>query len=628
MKTVSLNQKVIFAGLCCNAALSAFAQSGTAERPNFVWFMAEDISKHFFQLYNDGREGVSAPHVEMMAEQGVTFMNAYSNAPVSSAARSTLITGCYGPRLGISSHRKLQSVPMPEDLKMFPAYLRAAGYHTSNAAKTDYNCMLDKTAWDIVSGKMGDWRKRQDKKAPFFHVVTHVGCHESCLHFKEEALKTKPTKNSLAAVTVHPNHPNTELFRYTYATLYDRIQDADRVLGKLLKMLREDGELENTIVFFMGDNGGCVPGTKGYTRNIGVQVPLVAYVPQKWRKHLNIPAGEKVTGLVSFMDLGPTLLHMAGVEVPEQMDGTPFLGEDLTLDKINERDEMFGYGDRYDELYAFTRIYRHGDFRYSRNFVPYHPQSLHAFYRYRQAAFCQWKEMFEKGQLNEAQSRFFQPQGAEELYDLATDPYELHNLAADPKYKSVLKQMRQRVKQNMLAKNDLGWIPETVWLTEGKEGPVAYGEKMHKHLKRYADVADLELTTFAKGQKKAEKALASADAVERYWAATALATWGKEAATLAPALKQMADKEQVGFVRSRMLVALFRMGQPLKSGDVKATLRLSTGGPESLFILTDVTYLRDGGALPGFHLRRADVKGETVGPKKVFGLAQRLEYLK
>ena len=628
MKTVTLNRKMVLAGCFCNAAMMAFAQSSTSDRPNFVWFMAEDISKHYFQLYNDGREGVSAPNVERMAEQGVTFMNAYSNAPVSSAARSTLITGCYGPRLGISLHRKLEQVPMPEGLQMFPAYLRASGYHTSNAAKTDYNCMLDKAAWDIVAGKMGDWRKRKEKNMPFFHVITHVGCHESCLHFKETALKNKPTRNDPAMVKVHPNHPNTELFRYTYATLYDRIQDADAKLGKVMKMLREDGLLDNTIVFFMGDNGGCLPGTKGYTRNIGVQVPLVAYVPPKWRKRLNIPAGEQVTGLVSFMDLGPTLLHLAGIDVPGQMDGTPFLGADLTVDEINQRNEVFGYGSRFDELYAFNRIYRKGNFRYSRNFLPYHPQSLFAFYRYKQAAFREWKEMYEKGLLNEAQSRFFQPQGVEELYDLSADPYEIHNLAQNPQYLSVLKDMRKGLKKNMLKKNDLGLIPEPVWLVEGKENPTAYGQRMHKRLQCYSDVADLELTTFVKGNKKALKALRSVDPVERYWAATAFAAWGKEAMPMKDELKRLAETEKVGFVRSRLFVALSQMGRPQSVREVKETLRMSTGGPETLFILNDVAYLHEKGELTDLHLIPSDIKGEITGPNKCFGLSWRLDLLR
>lgn len=249
---------------CCVTSSMSYAKEAPHERPNFVWFMAEDISKHYLSLYNDGKEGVATPNVEKLAAEGIVFNNAYCNAPVSSAARSTLITGCYAPRLGVSFHRKLQKMPMPEGLNMFPSYLRKAGYHTSNATKTDYNCFLDKTAWDVVEGKIGEWRNRPDKRKPFFHVYTNAVTHEGKLQFKKNAVKEVPVHNNPASVTIHPYHPDTELFRYTYATFYDRIQDSDTALGELIEMLKTDGELDNTFVFYFGDNGGSLPGTMGH----------------------------------------------------------------------------------------------------------------------------------------------------------------------------------------------------------------------------------------------------------------------------------------------------------------------------------------------------------------------------
>ena len=139
----------------------------------------------FSELYNE--HGAATPHVEALAQNGVVFNQAYCNAPVSSAARSTLITGCYAPRLGLQLHRKIETVALPEGLHMFPAYLRQAGYHTSNAAKTDYNCMLDKNAWDIVAGKIGAWRERPDKNMPFFM------CAPTPQHTKAASI-SKPTR--------------------------------------------------------------------------------------------------------------------------------------------------------------------------------------------------------------------------------------------------------------------------------------------------------------------------------------------------------------------------------------------------------------------------------------------------
>ena len=134
---------------------------------------------------------------------------------------------------------------------------------------------MDKEAWDIVNGKMGAWRNRADKSKPFFHVRTNVVSHESSLHFKEAALQNKEPRYNPDDVFVHPNHPNTDLFRYTYATFYDRVEDGDKQLGELMDMLEEDEELQNTFIFYFGDNGGSLPGTKGYTSEPGLQVPLV-----------------------------------------------------------------------------------------------------------------------------------------------------------------------------------------------------------------------------------------------------------------------------------------------------------------------------------------------------------------
>ncbi|MGJ0980874.1 sulfatase-like hydrolase/transferase [Bacteroides ovatus] len=591
---------------CCVTSSMSYAKEAPHERPNFVWFMAEDISKHYLSLYNDGKEGVATPNVEKLAAEGIVFNNAYCNAPVSSAARSTLITGCYAPRLGVSFHRKLQKMPMPEGLNMFPSYLRKAGYHTSNATKTDYNCFLDKTAWDVVEGKIGEWRNRPDKRKPFFHVYTNAVTHEGKLQFKKNAVKEVPVHNNPASVTIHPYHPDTELFRYTYATFYDRIQDSDTALGELIEMLKTDGELDNTFVFYFGDNGGSLPGTKGYTTEGGLQVLLVVYVPRKWREFLPVKVGQRVDGFVSFMDLGPTLLHLAGITVPEGIDGTPFLGEDISLKQLNDRDEVYGYGDRFDELYAFNRTVRKGRFKYSRNFQPYHSKSLYAFYRYKQAAFREWKELYAKGMLNEIQKRFFEPQGAEELYDLSVDPYETKNLATVPVYRSTLENLRILLKGKLLEENDLGFYPECVWLEQGSQNPTGFGKKKKDKIKIYSDIADLEMASFKDAKPAISKALNSSDPVERYWGATVCASFGGEAVSLYKELELLTVDTQA-FVRSRAIVALSRMGKVNPVPLMKEALQIAGSGAESLLILNDITYLQESNLGVHFNLQESDI---------------------
>ena len=147
--------------------------------PNFVWITSEDNSKHYLKIFDP--HGVETSNIARLARHGLVFRHAFSNAPVCSVARSTLISGCYGPRIGAQFHRKLRMVSMPDSLKMFPAYLRAAGYHTSNNSKEDYNIAKTNDVWD-ESSRSATWKNRQ-KNQPFFHVQNFGTTHESRLHF-------------------------------------------------------------------------------------------------------------------------------------------------------------------------------------------------------------------------------------------------------------------------------------------------------------------------------------------------------------------------------------------------------------------------------------------------------------
>ena len=585
------------------------------ERPNIVWFLAEDVSPHYLALFNEGR-GAATPNLERLAREGLIYTNAYSNAPVSSAARTTLITGCYAPRFAGSLHRKIQEMPMPEGLSMFPTYLRQNGYYTCNASKTDYNVVLDEEAWDQMKGDLTTWRNRPDKDQPFFYQRNNVVSHESCLHFGSKVLKDKATSNNPAHVYIHPKLPDTELMRYTYATFYDQIQKVDNELGQLIDKLREDGVLDNTFIFCFGDNGGSLPGTKGYTDDIGIHVPLVVYVPEKWRDRINVPTGSIRQELVSFMDFAPTVLNLAGIKVPKQMDGTPFLGKRTA----RRKECIFGYGDRFDELYAFNRVIRKGNSRYARNYQPYHSQSLYAFYRYKQLAFQEWKCLYKEHKLNAVQATFFNPMEAEELYDLEKDPMELNNLAKDPKYISVLTELRKELGVYLVKKADLGFFPETIILEEAMDNPDAYGNRNKKRIKAFKEVADLQLKSFDQVKNRLKQALNSNDDVEQWWGLTTCAAFGKEAAELKNKVQQLLASER-SFIRARALVFLARTGERFADNDIYPILKNTKTVAESLLVLNDFTYLVEDGLLAPFKLDKTDI------PESCGGIDWRITYL-
>lgn len=617
MKQYHLKSTLLFCTIGVSVSLQASEKP--AKRPNFVWFMEEDVSKHYLRLYNPDGVGAVTPNVEKLAKEGILFSHAFCNAPVSSAARSTLFTGCYAPRVGMSWHRKLKTVPMPDGLEMFPAYLKEAGYFTANSSKTDYNCIMPGGTWDKEKGKPDEWRNRPQKEMPFFFVRTNALSHESCLHFSPDAISKKKTSYDPQQVKVAPFHPDTELFRYTYATFYDRIADTDAELGTLMQQLSDEEVLDDTFIFYFGDNGGSLPGTKGYTGELGLHVPLVVYIPKNWRDKLDLPVGGHVDGFVSFMDFAPTLLHLAGLDIPSEMDGTPFLREDLPLKVLNERKEAFGYGDRFDELYAFTRTVRRGNYKYSRNFVPYQPKGFYAFYRYKMEAFKEWRELYEKGQLSAVQRSFFEPQVPEALYDLENDPYELHNLAGEARFTSKLKELRTALKAHMLDKNDLGLFPEPLWLPEGSNNPVAFGERNKQRLKRYSDITDLEFGTFKEAQKELQKALQSADPGERYWGATVCACFGNSAGSLKADVSRLLN-DTSAIVRSRAALFLAMIGE-LQPESMQEILCSAKSEAEVLLILGDITYMKDCLKKTGFHIEASSF------PFSAENIQWRLEYI-
>lgn len=577
---------------CPQIGLAANKESNKAKRPNFVWFMAEDVAKHHLSMYNADGRGAATPNAERLAREGIIFEHAFCNAPVSSAARSTLFTGMYAPRVALSWHRTLEQIPLPEGAQMFPAYLTEAGYYTANSMKTDYNCVMPEGTWNEPKAQAGTWKDRPDKSVPFFYVQTTTKSHESSLHFPLESMKKVKTRHNPKEVKVAPFHPNTELFRYTYATFYDRISETDAELGRLVSVLEDEGELDDTFIFYFGDNGGATPFTKGYTGEQGLHVPLVVYVPKNWRDKIQLPVDYRAKGFVSFLDFGPTLLHLAGIEVPEHMDGTPFLGKDISRQESESRDVAYGYGDRFDELYAFNRTVRKGKYKYSRNFVPYQPKGFFAFYRYKMEAFKEWEALRAKDKLTEVQKAFFEPQFPEELYDISVDPYETNNLVNHPAYADVLRDLRGMLKQHMKEVNDLGVIPESVWLAEGKESIVEYGEKNKEKIARYIDMLDWEMFPFDMIERHLKKSLQSDDPVEVFWATTMCVYYGTRSHTLHNEIVPLLNHESP-IIKSRALVVLTILTGITPGPLMKEILQESRSGAESLIILGDMAYLKE-----------------------------------
>lgn len=537
--------------------MSLAASVCAADRPNILWIVSEDNAAEYLRLY--APDGAEMPNLERLAASGLVFDRAFANSPVCSTSRSSIITGSYAPRIGAMDHRRSQHAPMPEGLRMFPWYLRQAGYYTSNNVKTDYN-LRDREQWDESSDR-ATWRNRREGQ-PFFHVQNFTTTHESSLHFTAEEMTAD--KLEVNGIRLAPYQPDTPVFRYTKARYLARQRLLDRQIGELLAQLEADGLAADTIVFYYGDHGGAMPRSKGYIYESGLHVPLVVQAPSKWRHLLPAAPGSRLPGFVGFIDLAPTVLNLAGIKPPAAMDGRAFLGAGVSPEALAQRDENYSAADRFDEKYDLVRSLRKNRFKYFRNYQPFNPDALNNTYRYRQPAYAEWRELFRAGRLDAAQRAFFEPRPPELLFDLEQDPHETHNLAADPAYAGVLTDLRGRLAAWVKGMPDLGFYPENIFLEEAIANPVAYGRDHREQIARMVDTADLGLRPFAEARPAIEQALASTDPWTRYWALIACSTHGRMATALAPVARRLSaeDPERLVRVRAAEFLALIRMDDP------------------------------------------------------------------
>ncbi|MBF0198579.1 MAG: sulfatase [Planctomycetes bacterium] len=559
------------------------------KRPNIVWLTTEDNSANWYRLYNP-EHGAPMPNIEKLAKNGIVFNHAYSNAPVCSAARSTIISGCYGPRTGAQYHRKQQVVQMPGDLKPYPAYLKEAGYYTSNNYKTDYNYEVNmKEAWN-ESSKKASYRKRKPGQ-PFFHVQNYTQTHESKLfgNIKGRVNIIDPDK-----VDLFPYHPDTPTFRQKYAQYLTMMTEVDKLIGQFVNQLEKEGLLDDTFIFHYGDHGGVLPGGKGYAHNDGLQVAMVVYVPKNWQHLVPSQRGSRMNGFVEFVDLGPTVLKLAGIETPEEMDGKAFLGEGVSKESVNERDTAFGYADRFDEKYDMVRFLRKGKFSYWRSYQPFNFDGLHNFYRYKQPAFIEWRDLANSGKLNSSQGQFYDARPPEMLFDLSKDPHEVNNLANHPEYEQLLKEMRLSMQSKVKSLPDVGFYPESEFLNKSGGNGYEFGQNHKKQIAKLIDIADLQLMPFSQARADIKKALDSEVAVERYWALITCSTFGSQAQEYYKQAKDLAHKDSDRLVRVRAaeFLGLCKVIDPMPI--IYKALDECSDDVEANLILNSVVMLRDG----------------------------------
>lgn len=439
-------------------------------RPNILWISFEDTGP-YYGCYGD--PVARTPNVDRFASQGCRWTNCFSTSGVCAPARSAIITGMYAISIGTHHMRTTHTHPVapemptpysavtPHYVKCFSEYLRAAGYYCTNNFKTDYQFESPLTAWDDL-GKDAHWRNRPDPEQPFFAVFNLMRSHESGMWPE----KCPSPEFDPGDIEPPPHLPDTPVVREALARMYTHIAHNDREFGTLLDQLEADGLAGQTYVFNWSDHGP-LPRGKRWPYDAGIHVPLIARGP-------GLEAGRVSEDLVSTVDLGPTMLSLAGVEIPSHIQGRAFLGEQAQP----PREYVFASRDRHDESYDMVRAVRDGRFKYIRNYRPDLAYLSWIPYRNRHPIMQEiWRLHLEDG-LDEAQSALFRyPRPVEEFYDTVVDPHELNNLAGEPRFQGDQDRMRNALDTWLEEVGDLGRIPESEmvgnWYPEGRQPETA-----------------------------------------------------------------------------------------------------------------------------------------------------------
>ncbi|MFC1734597.1 sulfatase-like hydrolase/transferase [Candidatus Hydrogenedentota bacterium] len=484
------------AGLAATSTMLApkLAHAQLKGRPNIIWIIGEEVSPAL-GCYGDSE--AFTPNLDRFARQGALFTNTYAVSGVRGPNRSALMTGMYPTSIG-SQHYPCDIVP-PSEVKCFTEYLRAAGYYCTNNHTTSYGFDCPDTAWDDHS-RTAHWANGK-RSQPFFSVFSVEMCREQRIRqtprrFHRLIRNIKfdkwsdytmgefppyiPCDLSRASVSeladydvmkarhdsgnpnLPPYYPNNSHTRKDWIRYGELVSAMDYQVGRLLQQLDENGLTDDTVVFFLGDHGRGLPRAKRTLYDAGIHVPMIVRWPDE------LAPGALQSELVSLVDLVPTTLAIAGISVPNHMEGQVVLGK-----SASQRQYVFGSRDRIGMTSDTIRCARDKRFKYIRNLEPHKPYAPKPDLEYDKPepqripveevmpTMQVMRDMNKCGELRGAQKLLLQEtKTAEELYDTLSDPHEINNLASNPDFKSALNEMREALDAWMSSTNDQGTASE------------------------------------------------------------------------------------------------------------------------------------------------------------------------
>ncbi|MBL9199999.1 MAG: sulfatase [Opitutaceae bacterium] len=404
----------------------------SSPRPNIVVFIADDHSQLDSQAY--GSAEVRTPQMARLAADGLKFTQAFVASPSCGPSRTALLTGLWSARNGAEPNHK----PKHPHVASLPPVLRSLGYETAAIGKVAHGAYARDHGFNYVEGPNQGF---SETAAVAKFLAARDATKPLCLFVGTRHPHTVWSADRTydpAAVKIPATHVDTAVTREERASYLTDVTKADTLLGDVRELVREKLSAD-TLFIYTADHGAAWPFSKWTLYDAGIRVPLIMAWPGRLRP------GTVSDAMVCWPDLLPTFIELAGGTVPAGIDGRSFAGI-IRGTETAHRDRVFAThsGDGDFNVYPIRAVRTPG-WKYIRNLHPEFQHHTHISRSSGPSGLVYWKTWLAAAERDPAAAatvRRYTTRPAEELYDLAADPHELRNLAANPKQSSRLAEMR------------------------------------------------------------------------------------------------------------------------------------------------------------------------------------------
>ena len=463
MKRKKINHYLLLGlEVLCVAALASCSSpeqksEETSSKPNVILFVADDHGTDALGCY--GNAVIKTPNLDKMAAEGVRFTNAFCTSASCAASRSVILSGKFGHATGSYGHtHDYHHFSTYDTIQSLPVLLEKAGYYTARIGKYHlapesvyhFNTVLDADARSTVEMAEACNDVLKSEKPFFLYFCTddpHRGTpfHSDPWYLPNNFGNRTEGYPGVETIEYNPDSvlvpsflPDTKECREELAQYYQSVSRIDQGFGRLMKMLDEAGKLQNTIVIYISDNGIAFPGAKTTVYEPGIKLPCIIKDPFVEAQGLVNNA------MISWVDLTPTILDMAGVETNEHFHGRSFKN---IIDQENP--------EGWDEIYAahnFHEITMYYPMRvvHKRKFKLIWNPAWRLEYPFASDLWASstWQSVYRDEQENYGPRKLkdYLFHSEFELFDLESDPDETCNLADDAAYQQVLEELKLDMK--------------------------------------------------------------------------------------------------------------------------------------------------------------------------------------